>query len=415
MASNVRGNVRHCVAAMALAGVLGVCCGAALSDRSTQLFAVPRTVNVFPSFATSSANLPLSAKDVEADWGPFGEHTPPSPHMQAGLLRARAVEQRDAPEAAGRSTPALLAGFLIAGTILAVVWRSLQWRLHSRWLSPSHSWASMSCAAERPQRFDSTLAAASGDFDGGLLHGSGWNNVPLSGQMSLDDIPPSDNSGFRQSGGFGWNEQEQGYDHISRRMQQRHEQELQQMAEEEKEVREHVVQQVTERRTARVLPRAEDPPQVVLDYLLSIVTDDLAFEITRVRPLITDAFHALLDEIIEAERKKEEAESPAEDAKPVTMLRNYMALKKLIEVTLQKIDTMAAVLTAPKDRLKKLLSAPDKRAAMLEMVASNEVDEELLQLLKTNQASAQLAGAQQVADFLGKLHDECQRFVGPAQ
>lgn len=47
--------------------------------------------------------------------------------------------------------------------------------------------------------------------------------------------------------------------------------------------------------------------QAVLDYLLNTITDDLAFEITRVRPLITDAFYAHVDGLIEAERQKEAA------------------------------------------------------------------------------------------------------------
>ena len=46
--------------------------------------------------------------------------------------------------------------------------------------------------------------------------------------------------------------------------------------------------------------------QEVLQYLLDTVTDDLAYEITRVRPYINDAFWAHLDKLMEEERMKED-------------------------------------------------------------------------------------------------------------
>ncbi len=52
-----------------------------------------------------------------------------------------------------------------------------------------------------------------------------------------------------------------GYDHISRRIRQKQEQKVLQMAEQEKAQKEAVIQQVTERRAARIVPTPEDPPQ----------------------------------------------------------------------------------------------------------------------------------------------------------
>ena len=57
---------------------------------------------------------------------------------------------------------------------------------------------------------------------------------------------------------------------------------------------------------------------------------------------------------------------------------------------------LCTLFTGPQERLKKLLESKDKKAMILEMAGNNEIDEDLLDLLKTNQANAQVAGAQQV-------------------
>lgn len=266
-------------------------------------------------------------------------------------------------------------------------------------------------------RHCTALAAGRDDgFDAPMLSGSGWalDKGPLSSPglaKNLDEIPPTDNSGFDQAGGFGWSNSEQGYDHISRRMRQKQEQQILKMAEQEKAQKEAIIQQVTERRAARIVPTLEDPPQAALDYLLSTVTDDLAFEIARIRPLLNPAFDAHVQQLMEAERMREEATDAAGEERPVTMLRNYEVLRKIIDITFRNIDAAASFLAAPKDRLMKLLSSKDKKAMVLQMVGDNEIDDDLLVLLKTNQADAQVAGATEVAEFLGKLHDMCQRFA----
>lgn len=290
----------------------------------------------------------------------------------------------------------------------------------------TQQWATMGLSASygAQARRATRLAARGGDdFDRNLLRGSDWGG---GGQgpaapggaaegglpRSMDDLEnPTDNSGFNQAGGFGWSDGEQGYDHISRRMRLRNDEKIQQVEAEKKELGQKVMQEVTARREQRVLPKDEDGPEGLLQYLLETVTDDLAFEITRMRPSLNADFDAHLDGLIEAELAAQDVIEPGEGEAPPSMHRNYEVLKALIQITFAKIDATTEFLTAPIDRLKKLLSSKDKKAMILEMAGNNEIDEELLVLIKTNQTDAQTAGADQVAEFLGKIHDECARFV----
>jgi hypothetical protein len=364
------------------------------------------------------------------------------------MLEAAAEEERamyfQVPQAQHEGNMGL-ASVALAALAAAAAAVMYAWRRHVGTASERQALAMASVGGQfsHPSRYSLRPLYARGDdepqFDPSLLKGSGWGTDlgnlqgasggldlgggagPLGGGAggpgsdalkTLDDIPPTDNSGFAQSGGFGWDSESGEYDHISRRLKQRGQAQAEKKEAEQKEERRAVVEEITQRRNARVLPTAESSPQEVLQYLLDTVTDDLAYEITRVRPYINDAFWAHLDKLMEEERMKEDYSEAGEDGeKPVTMLGNYEVLKALIEITFAKLDAATEYLMGPQERLKKLLESKDKKAMILEMAGNNEIDEDLLDLLKTNQANAQVAGAQQVADFLGKVHDECKRFV----
>lgn len=63
------------------------------------------------------------------------------------------------------------------------------------------------------------------------------------------------------------------------------------------------------------------------------------------------------------------------------------------------------------ERLKKLLTAQDKKAVMLEMVAANEIDQLLVDLLEQNIEAAEKSEETEKAAFMQKLRDACKRYV----
>ena len=76
------------------------------------------------------------------------------------------------------------------------------------------------------------------------------------------------------------------------------------------------------------------------------------------------------------------------------------------------MDDATQKVAAPADRLKKLLSAPDKKAMLLEMAGMNEIDGDLIKLIDVNIETAKLAGQpDQVIEFFNKIKTACLKFV----
>jgi hypothetical protein len=71
---------------------------------------------------------------------------------------------------------------------------------------------------------------------------------------------------------------------------------------------------------------------------------------------------------------------------------------------------LAGIVSAT-DRLKKLLSARDKKAAILDMAAANEIDVALVQLLQQNIDGALAAKQPDAAAFMTKIRDACSKYV----
>ena len=70
---------------------------------------------------------------------------------------------------------------------------------------------------------------------------------------------------------------------------------------------------------------------------------------------------------------------------------------------------------SPLERLKKLLESKDKRAMILEMVDKDELDLNLMALLKTNINTAKQQGGQDDAvAFMEKIYTACAKFVDGA-
>lgn len=70
----------------------------------------------------------------------------------------------------------------------------------------------------------------------------------------------------------------------------------------------------------------------------------------------------------------------------------------------------AGILSAT-DRLKKLLSARDKKEVILEMAAANEIDFALIQLLQQNIDGALAAKQPDAAAVMTKVRDACSKHV----
>jgi hypothetical protein len=63
------------------------------------------------------------------------------------------------------------------------------------------------------------------------------------------------------------------------------------------------------------------------------------------------------------------------------------------------------------DRMKKLLSAPDKKATILEMAAANEIDQALMDLLTQNIDAARAAEQEDAAKFMEKVKQAAAKYL----
>ena len=75
------------------------------------------------------------------------------------------------------------------------------------------------------------------------------------------------------------------------------------------------------------------------------------------------------------------------------------------------VDQTTKAMLQPRERMMKLLTAKDKKAMILEMVETGELDINLMALLKTNENTAREAGLTQEADFMKKIYNACSKFV----
>ena len=75
------------------------------------------------------------------------------------------------------------------------------------------------------------------------------------------------------------------------------------------------------------------------------------------------------------------------------------------------VDQTTRAMLSPLERLTKLLNAPDKRAMILEMVDNDELDLNLMALLKTNINTARQGGAEDAAVFMEKIYKAAAKFV----
>jgi len=188
--------------------------------------------------------------------------------------------------------------------------------------------------------------------------------------------------------------------HIQRRTFQKQVAESEEMAERVEAERQKAREALMAKRAARSPP---SEARALVEYFLETEADELEYEVARTRPALSEDFFKELDAEVGTARfaKVVNEDRVAE----LEMLRDF--LKQAIAA----FDAQAAALAAPAERMRKLLTAKDKRATLLEMAGANEIDKELVALLDTNAKAAKSAGQEEAAEFLGKVRDAARKFL----
>lgn len=189
--------------------------------------------------------------------------------------------------------------------------------------------------------------------------------------------------------------------HIARRSMDRAIAENKELAEQVEKERVKAREELLAARESRAPPTAGG--RALVDYFLDTDADEMEFEIARCRPLVDTAFLQFLDSEIGGLRF---ATTPNEDA-----LAELEMLRDVLKDGIAAVDANAAALKAPAERLRKLLTAPDKKAALLAMAEANELDAPLITLLQQNVDAAKAAGNVDAVAFLEKVRDAARKFV----
>lgn len=171
-------------------------------------------------------------------------------------------------------------------------------------------------------------------------------------------------------------------------------------ASEQKEVMQEKMRELWEKRAARQVPRGD--PEGMVEFLLDTESGEMPYEIGRCRPeLDENFFNHLRGEIARLQKENPNSER----------LQELEGLLEVVEDGVKKLDERAQQVAAPKERLKKLLAADDKRDTLLQMISDNEVDKDLMELLYYNAVSAQSAGEEDKANVMQKLLDACRKYA----
>ncbi|KAL3156748.1 hypothetical protein ABBQ38_001023 [Trebouxia sp. C0009 RCD-2024] len=189
-------------------------------------------------------------------------------------------------------------------------------------------------------------------------------------------------------------------DHISRRTMSKQIEDNKEMQEDLRKREAELKGEMEEARQARKQPTSQAE---VIEYLLSTETGEMQYETARCRPQLDAAFFTYLDRQVAEQRF---ANPPNE-----TRLAELESLREFLKETLSLLDKRTQEIAAPAERLKALLMSKDKKATILEMAESNQIDEPLLNLLKQNADAARAAGQEEPAVFMDKIRAAAQKFL----
>ena len=183
---------------------------------------------------------------------------------------------------------------------------------------------------------------------------------------------------------------------IDRRLGVRQAEKEEEMEEEMKKEHEEARAKLQEERDTRVQPDPDDP-EALVKYFFDTEINEMEYEIVRCRPLLVESFFQHLQKTVDESEglEKEKRE----------------ALYKVTSGFVGFVDQTTRAMLQPQERMIKLLTAKDKKAMILEMVETGELDVNLMALLKTNENTARQAGRTQEADFMQKIYNACAKFV----
>eukprot|EP00210_Caulerpa_lentillifera_P002096 g2011.t1 len=187
--------------------------------------------------------------------------------------------------------------------------------------------------------------------------------------------------------------------HIARRQMQKMIETDKEFATKVEEAKTEMQKETLARREARIEPKDLEG---FVEYFLNTDMKDMQYEVTKWRPRLTDEFFAILDKTIGDERFSAE---PDEDK-----LAELDSLRAYLEEAIKVIDNAVSGSTTAVERFKKLMTAKDKKSMILEMVAANEIDQLLIDLIDHNIEQARESNEEQKAEFMQKLRNACKRY-----
>eukprot|EP00879_Flechtneria_rotunda_P002469 GHRR01002666.1.p1 GENE.GHRR01002666.1~~GHRR01002666.1.p1 ORF type:complete len:263 (+),score=57.60 GHRR01002666.1:92-880(+) len=141
----------------------------------------------------------------------------------------------------------------------------------------------------------------------------------------------------------------------------------------------------------------------LVEFFLNTDAEDMEFEVARCRPQLTADFFKQLDTMVGQERF---AAKPDQDR-----LAELETLRQYLEEGKEAVDKAVQANISAVDRMKKLLSAKDKKAMILEMAEANEIDVALMDLLQQNIDAARMAAQEEPAQFMEKVKQAAAKFL----
>lgn len=212
---------------------------------------------------------------------------------------------------------------------------------------------------------------------------------------------------------------------IQRRMMQKQMEKDREFAAAVTATKDDIRKQVLLRRSQRSPPDAHEE---LVEYFLNTDAEDMEFEVARCRPRLTPEFFRALDGMIGAARFGTAAGAPggaklvsaaaaaAEDedarrAKSEERLAELELLRQYLEEAAEAVDKAVGATSTAVERMKKLLTAKDKRATIIEMAEANEIDVPLMDLLQQNIERAREAGQEDAAAFMEKVKQAAAKYL----
>ncbi|GBF91992.1 hypothetical protein Rsub_04716 [Raphidocelis subcapitata] len=207
---------------------------------------------------------------------------------------------------------------------------------------------------------------------------------------------------------------------IERRMMQKQMEKDQEFAAAIMATKDDIRKQVLLRRSQRSPP---DDPAELCEYFLSTNAEDMEFEVARCRPKLTPEFFKALDGLIGAARFKAppsglvsaqaaaQEDAAAAEAAQEERLAELELLRTYLEEASEAVDKAVVSTSSAVDRMKKLLTAKDKKAAIIEMAEANEIDVPLMDLLQQNIDGARAAGQDEAAAFMEKVKQAASKYL----